>query len=489
MKRRSAASILAVAAVVAAAAVAGWRCAGVAEAAEAPRIEFWGAARSVGGSCLVVTAGGARFAIDCGALGEQGGGALPPAPDSLDFLVLTHAHVDHCGLVPELYAAGFDGPVYCTPPTARLAPIMLGMMRGLSGKRIARETLEASIAGLVPVPFHERRSAGVISFRFTRAEHLLGAASVELWLPAGDDTVKLVVSGDVGGGNSVLLRGPEIPESADYVVMESTYGARTREAGDDPPGTHERFAAALAAAVASGGDVLVPAFTLGRTQEVMAVVDEAQRAGTIPREAEIWVDSPTAKRISDVYRACGEELSDRARRLYPGEILRFPSLREVRSATSLRVHERRHPPAVFVTSSGDLEHANAPRHLMRMFAERRDLLCVIGWQPPGSLGARLLAGETPVLVRHQEGRETREDWIAPSLAVKQFHSFSGHANADGLLAWASGVRGARRIFLVHGEEAQARALAEALRSRLGVDVDVPGRGEARELAPARRRGR
>lgn len=485
--RRSPVSMLAVAAVLVVAAVAGWRCAGSAAAADAPRIEFWGAARSVGGSCLVVTAGASRFAIDCGALGEQGGGALPPAPDSLDFLILTHAHIDHCGLLPELCAAGFDGPVYCTPPTARLAPIMLGMERGLSGKRIPREALEASIAGLVPVPFHERRSAGAIAFRFTRAEHLLGAASVELWLPAGRDTVKLVVSGDIGGGNSVLLPPPEIPESADYVVMESTYGARAREAGAGAPGTHDGFTAAVASAIGAGGDVLIPAFTLGRTQEVMAVIDEAQRAGAIPPEAEVWVDSPTARRISDIYRACADELSDRARRLYPGEPLRFPALREVRSATSLKVHGRRHPPAIFVTSSGDLEHANAPRHLVRMFADRRNLLCVIGWQPPGSLGARLLAGETPVLVRHQEGKETREDWIAPALAVAQYHSFSGHADGAGLLAWVSGVRGARTIFLVHGEEAQARALAKAIRARLGVDVDIPERGVARSLAPARGR--
>jgi metallo-beta-lactamase family protein len=215
----------------------------------------------------------------------------------------------------------------------------------------------------------------------------------------------------------------------------------------------------------------------------MAVIDMFIRAGTIPPETEVFVDSPTAGKITNVYRRNKGDLSTSAREAYPGEPLRFPTLREVRSRTSLKVHARKHLPAIFLTSSGDLAHANAPRHLMRMFSNRLNLLCIIGWQAPGSLGDRLLRGESPVLVRHQEGKKVEEDWISPAIAVRGFTSFSAHADARGLLAWLRAARGVRRVFLVHGEERQALALAESIRAALGLAVSVPARGEGFVLTP------
>lgn len=229
--------------------------------------------------------------------------------------------------------------------------------------------------------------------------------------------------------------------------------------------------------------MLIPSFTLGRTQEAMAVIDMFIRAGVIPSGTEVFVDSPTARRITDVYRRNKAELSRWALEAYPGEALRYPTLREVRSRTSMKVHARKHAPTIFLTSSGDCEHANAPRHLMRMFTGSAHLLCFIGWQAPGSLGARLLAGESPVLVRHQEGNTFREDWITPSIRVKKFDSFSGHADSRGLLEWLEGARNARRVFLVHGEERQALALAQSIRAAFGTEVTVPRRGDGFVLSP------
>jgi len=453
------------------------------EPVEGPSIRFWGAARKVGGSCLFVENGGTRFLVDCGALGERGSGALPPRPDSLAFVILTHAHVDHCGLLPELFKAGFRGRVYCTPGTAKLVPVMLGMMRGISDENIPRKTYDAALASLVPVPFGENVGVGPVSFRFLRAEHLLGAASVDLHLVTGADTVRLVVSGDIGAGNSVLLPPLERPGRADYVVMESTYGGTVRDTEAVASPAHEAFAKAVGGALRDGGDVLIPSFTLGRTQEAMAVIDRYERSGIIPPGTEVFVDSPTARKITDVYREMKGELSDWARSAYPGEALRFPTLREVRSRTALKVHARHHRPAVFISSSGDLAHANSPRHLMRMFSDPKNLLCIIGWQAPFSPGARLTAGESPVLVGHQEGRRVRADWITPALSVKTFHSFSGHADATGLIAWLASARGVKHVFLVHGEESQALALAQSIRARLGIPVTVPRRREGFVLSP------
>jgi len=449
-----------------------------------PTVTFWGAARHVGGSCLLVENAGTRFIVDCGALGERGSGALPPLPDSLSFVILTHAHIDHCGLVPELFKAGFSGPVYCTRGTAELVPIMLGMMRGISREKIGKDAFDRTLASLTPVPFGETVTERTIAFTFRRAEHLLGAASVEIRLAAGTDIVRLVVSGDIGAGNSLLLPPLEKPERADYVIMESTYGGTVRDTtGERALGSHTAFAEAVGAALAAGGDVLVPAFTLGRTQEVTAVLDRSIRAGIIPSETEVYVDSPTAQKITDVYRRMKDELSDWAQGYYPNEVLRFPALREVRSRTSLKVHARRHRPAIFISSSGDLGYASSPRHLMRMFADARNLLCIIGWQSPGSLGARLLARETPVPVRHQEGKKFQEDWVSPGIAVKGFHSFSGHADAAGLLTWLKAIRGVKQVFLVHGEEKQALVLAQSIRKDLGIRVEVPHRGATFVLSP------
>jgi metallo-beta-lactamase family protein len=448
------------------------------EEGRGPVVRFWGAARRVGGSCLIVETEEARFIIDCGALGEQGEGALPPRPDSLDFAIITHAHIDHVGLLAELFAAGFKGRVYCTHGTAELAPIMLAMMRGIAREKIPRGPYDRALASLVPVAFGETVTERGVSFRFFRAEHLLGAASVDMMLPSGADTVRLVVSGDIGAGNSVLLPPAEKPGRADYVVMESTYGGVVRDSSSAGAAAgHEAFADSIAKAIRAGGDVLIPSFTLGRTQEAIAVIDMFIRNGTIPAGTEVYVDSPTARKITDVYRRLKAELSDWAQSAYPHEALRFPELREVRSRTSLKLHGRTHRPAIFISSSGDLAHANSPRHLMRMFGDPRNLLCIIGWQPPGSPGARLLAGEHPVLVGHQEGKKFERDWISPEIATRGFHSFSGHADQAGLIEWLGAATGVRHVFIVHGEENQALALESAIRARLGLEVTVPRRGE------------
>lgn len=454
------------------------------EEARGPVVRFWGAARRVGGSCLIVENEGTRFIVDCGALGEQGIGALPPRPDSLDFAIVTHAHIDHVGLLAELFAAGFRGRVYCTPGTAELAPIMLAMMRGISREKIPRETYDRALASFVPVPFGQTVSERGVSFRFFRAEHLLGAASVDMRLVSGADTVYLVVSGDIGAGNSVLLPPAEKPGRADYIVMESTYGGVVRDTSHAGAAAgHEAFADSIARVIRAGGDVLIPSFTLGRTQEAMAVIDMFIREGTIPAGTEVYVDSPTARKITDVYRRLKAELSEWAQSAYPDEPLRFPELREVRSRTSLKVHGRTHRPAIFISSSGDLAHANSPRHLMRMYDDPGNLLCVIGWQPPGSPGARLLAGESPVLLGHQEGKKFKQDWISPAIATRGFHSFSGHADATGLLEWLGAATGAQRVFLVHGEEKQALALEQVIRAELGLEVTVPRRGDGFVLTP------
>ncbi|MBN1165283.1 MAG: MBL fold metallo-hydrolase [Candidatus Krumholzibacteriota bacterium] len=441
-------------------------------------IQFLGAAREVGGSCHLVETPEVSFLVDCGSFGQAGYEVLPPHPADISFVLLTHAHSDHCGLLPELYAGGFQGKVFCSQATRELVPIMLRMSRGWGESKVSREKFEQALKGLVAVPWGERREAGEVSFRFRKAEHLLGAAFIEVWIESGENETKLVFSGDLGSGNSILLPPPEHCAGADYLVLESTYGGTVRKSRREGPREHYGdFARAVAAALKRGGDVLIPAFTLGRTQEVIAVLDYFTAAGVIPSETMIYVDSPTAKKINQVYRRFDDHLSSRVEEFYGPETLKRPSLREVRSKTSLQVHSRKHVPSIFISSSGNLDYANAPRHLMKMYSDPNNLLCLVGYQSPQSLGARLARGDSLVLVGYREGRRTEKVWIQPSLEVRSFDSFSSHADQVQLIDWLKEIRGVKKVFLVHGEVEQSQALARRIETELGIITKIPRPGE------------
>jgi metallo-beta-lactamase family protein len=260
--------------------------------------------------------------------------------------------------------------------------------------------------------------------------------------------------------------------------MESTYGGTDRGYPDDPARRYATFAAAVAAALERGGDVLIPAFTLGRTQEVVAALDLYADRGLIPPGTLIYTDSPTANSITRIHREHAGELSAAALALYGGGVpLERPTHREVRSRTSMQVHDRPHAPAVFVSSSGDLGYANSPRHLVRMAGDPDNLLCIVGWQSPGSVGARLAAGDSTVLVRCREGNRVQEHWIVPAIEIASFDAFSGHADGKGLVEWAGGIDGLRGIFLVHGEPDRMEALLRDLEERIGVRARAPSAGE------------
>jgi metallo-beta-lactamase family protein len=471
-------------------------------------ITFLGAAREVGGSCHLVTAGETRFLVDCGSLGKAGKEGLPEDPASLSFVLLTHAHSDHCGLIPELYELGFDGEVFCTEATSEIIPIMWRMGRSFSREKVSKASFDESIEKISAVPYDRIIEERGVSFRFRRAGHLLGAAFIEVWIADDPDTVKVVFSGDLGSGASLLIPPLEHCGDADFVVMESTYGSTVREkagrGGNDrvPSGEkeyaaekagvrnlfrHDEFADSVSETLRDGGDVLIPAFTLGRTQEVIAALDLYHSNGTIPSGTLVYTDSPTARKISDIYRSRTGDLSGWAKSFYSGRILYSSRLREVKSRTSMKVHERSHEPAVFISSSGDLDHANSPRHLMKMYDDPRNLVCIVGWQPPWSVGNRIVSGKDPVLVKYSMGRKQNREWISPVLRAMKVSSFSAHADQDGLVRWLSRISGVRKVFLVHGEYESSSALAERIEDELGIDTGIPRRGETAVLARARGR--
>jgi len=448
----------------------------------AQRIIFYGGVRGIGGSCLMVQNGDEKFIVDFGSKPDGGPWDIPFNSKELSFVVVTHAHTDHCGALSELFQDGFDGPVYCTEATAKLLPVMLRMTRSLHRKAVKKESLDRAIGSLVPVPFGKRVDVDSVSFEFHRAEHLLGAAFVEISLYSTGDTTTLVVSGDLGSGNSILVPPLESPCEADYVVVESTYGDVVR--GDSLLGPVERkraFAEAVAEALKRGGDVLVPSFALGRTQEVLAAIDYYERMGVIPL-SDVYVDSPTAKKINKIYRGFRDELSSVAKWMYPDEPLRFPGLKEVKSKVSLKVHNMEHKPSIFVSTSGNLNYAISPGHLIRMFDDPRNLVLLVGYQDPRSVGYRLARGDSVVKVIYRSGRRSKAAWIKPSLEIKRVASFSGHADQRTIINWLESTGNPRCVFIVHGEMDKAEALGRAIEEKLGLEYEIPSEGECFDLA-------
>ena len=445
---------------------------------EGVSVTFLGGAREVGGSCILVSDGATSFLVDCGAFGKAGDRILPADPEAVSFMILTHAHTDHCGRIPRLFAAGFDGEVYCTPATAELVPIMLKMSRNFDRNRVSKDDFDRSLAALSPVSFGEKMTVGTVSFVFKQAQHLLGAAFTEVEIDTGHRTARIIFSGDLGSGGSILLPPVEQPSPTDFVVVESTYGGRIRDIErDDLQVLYGEFGRTIGSALRSGGDVLIPAFTLGRTQEVIAALDMFTDNGTIPPGTEVFVDSPTARKVSDVYRKHAEDLSTAAVSMYGSDILKRSYHREVRSKTSMKVHGREHRPTVFISSSGDLAHANSPRHLVRMADDERNLLCIVGWQSYGSIGRKLAEGDSTVYVRYREDGETKKVWLSPALKVRKFNAFSSHADQDDLVRWVGAIDGLSAAYLVHGELKQAEALSQRLEAELGIEAKIPEAGE------------
>jgi metallo-beta-lactamase family protein len=441
-------------------------------------VTFLGGAMEVGGSCTLVSGGGTDFLVDCGAFGDAGNGVIPDHPDEISFMILTHAHTDHCGKIPQLFAAGFDGEIYCTTETAELAPIMIKMSRSFDRNKVSKEDFNRSLAALRPVPFDEKITAGPATFVFRPAQHLLGAAFVEIEIDTGHRTADIIFSGDLGSGGAILLPILAAPSPARYVVVESTYGGKTKYFPEKTlQERYGKFGRAVGGTLRDGGDVLIPAFTLGRTQEVIAALDMFIGDGTIPAGTEIYSDSPTAKKVSDVFRNHPESLSATARSIYGDEILKKSWHREVKSKTAMKVHGRDHRPTIFISSSGDLQFANSPRHLARMAEDEKNLLCIVGWQSYGSVGRKLVEGDSTVCLRYREDGETKKVWIAPALKIERFREFSSHADREDLLEWVGSIDGLSTAFIVHGEPESSEKLSVVIERKFDIKTKIPEAGE------------
>jgi metallo-beta-lactamase family protein len=458
------------------------------------RLSFHGAAREVTGSCHLVETGGRRLLLDCGMI--QGGKErhernrepFPFDPAAVDAVLLSHAHIDHTGRLPLLVARGFRGPILTTEASAALARVLLldsariheedarwkikrlkkkgedhSWVTALFTEEDARATLER----LEPVPFDEPVPLpGIGAVRFVKAGHILGAAIVELTLEGGR---RLVFSGDLGVDGARLLGPPQAVERPDWLLIESTYGDRNRDDGGDRT---ERLLEVIRRTTERGGKVVIPSFAVGRTQELLARINDLVESGRLSG-LPIYVDSPMAVEATGIFAHHPEAYSAEARRLLRAgdEPLAFTGLALSSTVAQSKAINGRRGPAVIISASGMCTAGRVKHHLRHNLADPNATVLFVGYQAHGSLGRLIQSGVDPIRIFG--------DWYPVRATVETIEGFSAHADLDELLRWFEGLGGVpRRTFVVHGEESAALSFAARLRERYSAEVSVPSRGEA-----------
>jgi metallo-beta-lactamase family protein len=449
-------------------------------------LEFCGAARQVTGSCYLITLPGTRFLVDCGMYQgrvedeEHNQAPFRFEPRDIDFVVLTHAHIDHSGLLPRLWREGFRGPVYATEATLDLLGILLPDSAFLQQSeferrrrhgRPAREPLYSlqDVEGLLKLgrsvdygtPCTPARG---VRLRMNDAGHILGSAIVELWLDIDGRERKLVVSGDLGQPGRPLVRDPTPVAEADLLLCESTYGNRDHRS---MPATIEELVATVNRTLyEKKGNVLVPAFAVGRTQELLYWFHELSRQGRF-RDLEIYIDSPMATAVTRLTARHPELLDEESRRLAtappaPGR----PRVRFLETASdSMRLNDR-DGGAIIIAASGMCEGGRIRHHLKHHLPSPRTTVLITGFQAQGTLGRRIVDGAKSVRI-HGDEVEVRAE-------VATLGGFSAHADQSALTAWLRAFeRPPARVCLVHGEEDVQRTFAAHLKRALGWEVDVP----------------
>ena len=450
------------------------------------RLTPWGAVRTVTGSMHLVETGGVRLLLDCGLF--QGRRAefyeinsrFPFSPASIDAVVLSHAHLDHCGNLPTLVRQGFDGPIYCTPATGDVAAVVLrdsakvqhqdvtfvNKIRRSRGEPpmaplYTHEEAERAIHHLTSVRYGRAFSVGAAQVTFLDAGHILGSAITVI--EAEDRT--LGFSGDLGRPGAPILRDAEIPPALDLLLMETTYGDRLHEA---QAAGAQHLAAAVTETIGRGGKVLIPALAVGRTQDLTYTLRELGAAGRVPA-VPTYVDSPMAIDVTEIYRVHEECFDEETRaRLEQHDPFGFKGLHYVRAADESQQLNAKHDPFIVIATSGMCESGRILHHLRHHIGDPQSLLLIVSFQAAHTLGRRLADGVSPVNI-FGEPHEVR-------LQVVVLDAFSAHADRDELLGWVHRVPRVGQVICVHGEERQSLAFARHLTAR-EITARVPVRGE------------
>lgn len=456
------------------------------------QLNFFGAARQVTGSCYLLEAEGLRIVVDCGMYQERefrhrNWDPFPFDAGKVDFVLLTHSHLDHAGLLPKLVREGFSGRVLTTEASEELLQIVLMDSARIQEEDAAykkrRHKKEGRKGPYPEVPLYTVEDAkacfplltGVsydtpiplnnnVEVTFFDAGHILGSAMIEIEAGKGSDKRNFVFSGDIGQRDKPLVRDPSSFTQADYVVMESTYGNRDHE---DTAAVDEQLAEVINQTIKSGGNIVIPVFAIERAQEVMYHLSRLVRENKIPF-IKIFLDSPMAVDVTDVFVKHKQYLDAETRTLFSENEspFRFPGMKLVRTRDESKAINSIKEPVIIMAGSGMCTGGRVKFHLVKNIARPESTILFVGYQASGTLGRHIVSGAEKVRI-HGKHYPVRAN-------IKDIDGFSAHADRTALLQWVEHIKHEpRSIFVAHGEEKAALSLAETIRSRQDWKVDVP----------------
>ncbi len=463
-------------------------------------ITFLGAAHEVTGSCTYLEVGDKKGVVDCGM--EQGkdrfvNEPLPVSPEALDFVLLTHAHIDHSGLLPLLYKQGYRGPIYASAATCSLCDIMLRDCANIQETEAAWQSRKNQRAGSTEVePLYDMQDAlgavsllrpcsyGVltqvndcVTIRMTDVGHLLGSAAIEVWLTEEGESHKITFSGDIGNSGQAILRDPQFVEDTEYLVIESTYGDRLHSE------TRVDYVTELAKRIQRvldrGGNMVIPSFAVGRTQEMLYFLREIKERKLVTGHGEfpVYVDSPLAVEATSVFLQCDTQYVDNeTRRLIRAGInpLVFPGLKLSVSQEESRAINEDKEPKVILSASGMCDGGRVRHHLKHNLWRKECMVLFVGYQSVGTLGRALVDGARHVKLFNEE--------IEVAAQIDQLPGISGHADKNGLLRWLGGFREKPKlVFVNHGDAESAESFTHCLNDELGYKAFAPYSGACFDL--------
>ncbi len=473
-------------------------------------ITFLGAAKTVTGSNFLVEAAGKKFLVDCGMY--QGKAALEMENSEeflynvseIDFMLLTHAHIDHSGRIPKLYNEGYRGPIYAHRATVDLCSIMLpdsGHIQETEVEWKNRKRLRAGLEPLPPLYTAEEAAkcleifrpveydtiidvADNIQVRYNDAGHMLGSSIIEIWVTENGKTEKIVFTGDIGNNDIPLLDSPTMIEDADYLVMESTYGSRLHMRNDDKA---KIFLDVVSETLDHGGRVVIPSFAVGRTQEILYEIDkikdshkddeEFQRKYQQLMKTPVFVDSPLAISATEVFKKntdlFEEEVQEKLR--HGDHPLEFPGLQFTRTADESKALNETYYPSIIISASGMCDIGRIKHHLKHNLWNPSSTILFVGYQAPGTLGRSIVDGADKVKIFGEE--------ISVNARIEYIEGYSGHADQEWLLNFVySFIKKPKHIFLVHGEEESEEVLKGLIEKNTQIPVTIPSFGEKYEVA-------
>lgn len=465
-------------------------------------ISFLGAAKTVTGSCFLVETKDTKFLVDCGMFQGKANEVLLNTepfsfnPGDLDFMLLTHAHIDHSGRIPKLYMDGFKGTIYATKPTAQLCGIMLpdsGHIQEMENEWTNRKRQRAGQPPVKPlytikeatdclslfkgVAYDEVISVSQdVRVRFNDAGHILGSAIIEIWIRENNQETKIVFSGDLGNKGMPILRDPSIIGDTDYLIVESTYGDRLHTLKKETDKI-EKFINIISETISKGGNVVIPSFAVGRTQELIYDLnkymdvfdDKVNQILNVP----VYVDSPLATSATQIFRQNLDCFDEEAKEYIANgdNPLDFPSLKFTQSPEESRKLNEKSESMIIISASGMCEAGRIKHHLKHNLWREESTILFVGYQAEGTLGRKIQDGAKKVRLFGEE--------IFVNARIETIDGFSGHADKDGLISWIGSIgRKPKKIFVVHGEQGVGASFAQTITDELGLQCIVPSRGES-----------